>query len=81
MPGTWSHAGPIPVFVFYTNDAHIAWYSMKQNEVESSTFESELAVAQIATDMLAGALHYMLLMFGILWRVLLTSFVITAVLF
>jgi hypothetical protein len=46
------------------NSAPIAWYSKRQNTVESSTFGSEFVALRVATEM-CQALRYKLRMFGV----------------
>ena len=55
-----SHSG---IFI-KLNRAPIAWYSKRQNTVESSTFGSEFVALRIATEM-CQALRYKLRMFGV----------------
>jgi hypothetical protein len=50
--------------VIFLNGAPIAWYSKKQNTVETSTFGSEFVALKIAAEMLWG-LRYKLRMMGI----------------
>ena len=46
------------------NGAPVAWYSKRQNTVESSTFGSECVALRVATEM-CQALRYKLRMFGV----------------
>ncbi len=55
-----SHTG---IFI-KLNGAPIAWYSKRQNTVESSTFGSEFVALRVATEM-CQALRYKLRMFGV----------------
>ena len=55
-----SHTG-----IFITlNNAPVAWYSKRQNTVESSTFGSEFVALRVATEM-CQAMRYKLRMFGV----------------
>ena len=55
-----SHSG---IFI-KLNSAPVAWYSKRQNTVESSTFGSEFVALRIATEM-CQAMIYKLRMFGV----------------
>jgi hypothetical protein len=55
-----SHTG----IIIFINNAPIAWYSKKQNTVETSTFGSEFVAMRIAIEQ-CEALRYKLMMFGI----------------
>ena len=55
-----SHTG----IIIYANMSPISWFSKRQNNVESSTFSSEIIALKIATEQIK-ALRYKLRMFGI----------------
>jgi hypothetical protein len=56
----WSHTG----IIMFVNNALIAWFSKRQNTVETSTFGSEFVALRIATEQME-ALRYKLRMFGV----------------
>jgi hypothetical protein len=55
-----SHTG----ILIFVNNALIAWFSKRQNTVETSTFGSEFVALRIAVEQLE-ALRYKLRMFGV----------------
>ena len=55
-----SHTG----IIHFLNSAPIAWFSKRQNSVETSTYSSEFVALKIATEQII-ALHYKLRMFGV----------------